>query len=619
MEIFNVKRYAPKQKQIDPEKENKLFEKLQGIIAKKKKLIEDERSKKNPEMQQEPVIDAIDASGSKEDEQLLAQENVSQIDKDAFTILGNEQFVGKERVKGILPAWLCHPAAISNDLTHENAPLEEIMFLSSEMKQNLKKMGIESLFPVQKIIIPWILETHANPSPYRPRDICVSAPTGSGKTIAFALPIIEILRKRVKQKIRALVVLPGRELASQVFTVFKSLSKGTNLDCMLLSPNIPIVEEQKHLMKNINGNVQPGIDIIVTTAGRLVEHIHTTKGFCLKSLQFLVIDEADRIMEQIQNDWLYHLENHLQNGIPERNYPLSFLTLTDELCKQPHKLLFSATLSSDPEKLEKMKLFQPKFFTTTDSKPKGNKEQKHAEDLIGEYSTPSQLIEKICKTNIETKPLTLFKLIMENSWKRFLCFTNNNIAAHRLSFVLQSMLGKQILIEELSANLKKNARMEILAKFSAGKINGLVSSDTLARGIDVPNVDVIICYDCPRHIRTYIHRIGRTARAGRSGMAVTMICEEDYEGFNRIITSRGKSHLDEIKVSSEIDEETNRKFSTALKELKNFLKKKKRQQQSKVQRDENTGNARKIAKRHKKKDNTKIGKLIIKDKGKFSS
>ncbi|XP_059615713.1 probable ATP-dependent RNA helicase Dbp73D [Phlebotomus argentipes] len=606
MELFDVKRYAPGQKQADPGRENRLLEKLQGIIAEKKKILEEKQEK-----HKEPSVEK-DQPAEHEIEESEEEETVIQTPGETFKILGDEQFAEKEKVKRTLPSWLSHPVVISNDLTQKTERIDDMPFLSPEMRENLKKMGIETLFPVQKQVIPWILDAHANPPPFRPRDICVSAPTGSGKTIAFALPIIQLLMQRTTQKIRALVVLPVRELAAQVFTVFKNLSKGTNLNCLLFSPNRSFAEEQKYLVKEVNGKMHSRVDIIVTTAGRLVEHLCGTPGFCLKDLKFLVIDEADRIMEQIQNDWLYHLENHLQKDVqhfPGRNIPVSLMTLKGELAKQPHKLLFSATLSSDPEKLENMKLFLPKLFTSVATEFKyteGNQEA--SKELVGKFTTPAELTEKICETEMEKKPLTLFKLITENSWRRFLCFTNNNIAANRLTFVLQKMLGDGLVVKDLSANLKKNARMAILSKFAAGKVHGLVSSDALARGIDLPNVDVVVSYDCPRHIRTYIHRIGRTARAGRPGTAVTLISQEDREMFKKILTTAGKSPLQDIKVSSESHEE---KFSSVLVELNKYLKDEKKRMSVRTQKDENT--MKKPALKRKKVD-PEPGKLKRKKK-----
>lgn len=226
--------------------------------------------------------------------------------------------------------------------------------------------------------------------------------------------------------------------------------------------------------------------------------------------------------------------------------PLCFNELQNNLKvgPPPHKLLFSATLSQDPEKLQNLRLFQPKLFTSVIgsfeeyiSNMEKIGEGEHKEDtkgeFIGKYTTPAELSEKYCLTEVRYKPLTLFSLIEENNWTKFLVFTNSADSAHRLSFVLKDMFGKSaITISELSATLKPKARSDILSEFSKGKISGLVCSDALARGIDIPDVDIVVSYDPARHIKTYIHRIGRTARAGRLGTAITLLTESEHKQMN---------------------------------------------------------------------------------------
>lgn len=406
---------------------------------------------------------------------------------EGFTILGDESFQKKKQVQMVLPNWLAYPTVISNDLSQVGQLVEEMVYLDDKIKKNLKDSGVKSLFPVQSQVIPWILNTHSKPTPFWPRDICVSAPTGSGKTLAFAVPIVQLLLNRVERKVRALVVLPVQELATQVAKVFKDICKGTDITSILLSRNLSLTDEQKLLVEvnKFSGEYRSKVDIVVTTAGRLVEHIHSTKGFSLKGLKFLVIDEADRVMEQIQNDWLYHLNNHVKEEsdafLSGRSFPLCVSELWNEQSRQPHKLLFSATLSQDPEKLQNLRLFQPKLFTSIvrrfDEKSLISKDSEFNEkdnrgEFIGKYTTPAELTEKYCITQPQLRPLTLYTLIKENKWNRFLCFTNSAEAAHRLSFVLQKLFGDEMIIEELSSALNSTVRQNVLTKFEMGKVNG---------------------------------------------------------------------------------------------------------------------------------------------------
>lgn len=209
----------------------------------------------------------------------------------------------------------------------------------------------------------------------------------------------------------------------------------------------------------------------------------------MKNLKFLVIDEADHAMSKVQNDWYYHLMQHLEIQNELQTNRLSYKDLLSSVnengdYKIPQKLLFSATLSQDPEKINVFNLFQPKLFTTVESKEelkkyKEKKEQraqdKQSEDrgqFVGKYTTPAELTEQYCITEYKLKPLTLYGLIKQFKWTKFLCFTNTIDGSHRLSFVLQSLLGSELVIEELSSLLPNKIRQKVLQKFTDGKVHG---------------------------------------------------------------------------------------------------------------------------------------------------
>ena len=365
-----------------------------------------------------------------------------------FNVLGEESSTKRvTSVDVVLPSWLAYPTVVSTSISkgsaaeEESKSISEISYLDPYIRGSLKEMNITKLFPVQEAVIPWILEAHSKPVPFRPRDICVSAPTGSGKTLAFAIPVVQLLSSRVERRIRGLVVLPVAELAHQVFKIFKKLCEKTDLSVCLLSSQVPFHLEQEKLVESYNGQLFSKVDIIVTTPGRLVDHLHATKGFCLKSLKFLVIDEADRIMDAVFQNWLYHLDAHVRNTTDQllsgKAAALSYNELESSVGWQPHKLLFSATLSQDPEKLQNLRLFQPKLFTSVlesvqemrDKFAKSQLEESGGNiqrgEFIGKFTTPAELTEKYCITESRLKPLTLFALIKENNWNKFLCFTNS--------------------------------------------------------------------------------------------------------------------------------------------------------------------------------------------------
>lgn len=358
-----------------------------------------------------------------------------------FMILGDDNFQRKINVDAMLPNWLAYPTVISRNLSEKSSPVENIEYLSSEIKKCLESMDIHHLFPVQEAVVPYILNVHSKPIPFRPRDVCVSAPTGSGKTLAYALPIVQHLSNRVSREIRALIVLPVNELAVQVLKIFQKLCEATNLRVALLSKFTPFKVEQHQLIEQFGGEYYSKVDILVATTGRLVEHLHSTKGFSLKSLKFLVMDEADRIMEQIQNNWLYHLDSHVKEQSDSifsgKQTLISYDELDNHAFSQPHKLLFSATLSQDPEKLQSLRLFSPKLFTSIVKSFESTENVSDTDnmrvrgDFIGKYTTPAELTEKYCLTETKIKPLTLFTLLKENQWNRFLCFANSGESAHR--------------------------------------------------------------------------------------------------------------------------------------------------------------------------------------------
>uniref|UniRef100_A0A8W7PGT0 ATP-dependent RNA helicase n=1 Tax=Anopheles coluzzii TaxID=1518534 RepID=A0A8W7PGT0_ANOCL len=502
-----------------------------------------------------------------------------------FIVLGGDKLHRLKQTDEVLPPWLSHPTIIQHDLSAKGPSIKQQSYLDDRIKANLKSMGFKRLFPVQEKVIPWILEAHQKPAPFWPRDVCISSPTGSGKTLAFAVPVVQLLLKRVAPAIRALVILPVQELAEQVFQVFRQLCEGTNIHPVVLSRGMQLEAEQQKLVKYCNGEYMPKVDIVVTTAGRLIEHLHSTKGFTLRHLRFLIVDEADKVMNQIQNDWLYHLNKHVKHESDEyllgRTADLLSQSELFDRARQPHKLLFSATFKRDAEKLKTLKLFHPKLFTAViDPQERTMMAQSTATtqaaeprrgNFAGQYTTPAELKECICLTEQRSKPLTLYGLIRENGYRKFLVFTNGINTSHRLSFVLQRLFGTDMVIEEWSSSLSPATRKSVLNRFSLGKVNGIICTDALARGIDIENIEVVISYDMPNHIDKYIHRIGRTARAGLRGTAITLLAEDEKKKFNALLREANKRELETMEVSPSLEEEFAAKYANVLNDLREAL------------------------------------------------
>ncbi|KAK6191413.1 hypothetical protein SNE40_003108 [Patella caerulea] len=484
-----------------------------------------------------------------------------------FTVLGDYKVKKQVKVKHILPDWLEEPGIISNSLTQ--TPVEQFVGLLDETLINkLQENNITHFFPVQTQILPLLLNQITDNNcygkdGYQPSDICVSAPTGSGKTLAFALPVIQTLLNRVVCRVRALIVLPVRDLALQVYKVFQTYCKGTGLRVILLAGQTSLAEEQESLViERLNGCCSLA-DIVVATPGRLVDHINKTAGFDLSHLRFLVIDEADRMMEDIKQDWLTQVENSVLKlhgsgwNLVDRRPPIP---LTVHNCSTIRiafqKLLFSATLSQDPEKLQQLNLFQPQLFTTIlESKSKATENlngtentesQEERGDFVGKYTTPASLQERHIECQAFQKPLMVLHCIHNLNYRQILCFTNSVESTHRL-FLLIKLCGG-IKVREFSSALTGTVRQKILNDFASGDINMTICSDAMARGMDINNVEYVILYDRPSHIQTYIHRVGRTARAGKPGTAVTILEQREVCTYKTMLKEAGKERFKKLKI-----------------------------------------------------------------------
>jgi len=246
------------------------------------------------------------------------------------------------------------------------------------------------------------------------------------------------------------------------------------------------------------------------------------------------------------------------------------------------KMLFSATLSQNPEKLESLKLFQPKLFTSVTSSTMKSEdgasvdaindaESTRAGQFLGKYTTPAALSEYTCFVkNPSVKPLIILYFIAHLKFKRVLVFTNTKENARRLLRLSRGFDGGGIAAREFSSNLTAGKREKILKLFDQEKVTMIVCTDAMARGMDVPGVKWVVSYDCPVYVKTYIHRVGRTARAGNAGSAITLLEDNQLEHFGAMMKEAGKSaetihkiRADENDLSPYFD-----KYQEALEHLK---------------------------------------------------
>ena len=454
---------------------------------------------------------------------------------EGFTILGDFTDQSKVKVNRVLPYWLSHPDIVTVDLHSSPLPVTDMPGLDTKLVAKMAKENIHHFFPVQRQVIPHLLQ--ASPK-FRPSDVCVSAPTGSGKTLAFVLPIISALRSRMVPRVRVVAVLPTQELASQVYSVFLSFTEATKLRVKLLTGGTSSVGEGGLVRPGIGGQVHQLYDILVATPGRLTQTIKECPNLDLTYLRYLVIDEADRMMENIAQDWLNILEAAVYRG--KRTRPGLLTAKSAHTPAIPlQKLLFSATLSQDPEQLEQLNLFEPKLYRCV-VPVAGLTDTETAQSL------PTSLAHKYSVVSLSDKPLAVHHILSEAGLERVLVFTHSNDNVHRLAMVLANLGHKT---GELHSKVTR--RKKVLSGLSKGVYTVVVCSDVVARGIDLEDLDAVISYDAPSYVKTYIHRVGRTARAGRPGTAYTLCDEKQAKPFLKMLRDGNVTGCEEKSITSD--------------------------------------------------------------------
>ncbi|KAK9462099.1 P-loop containing nucleoside triphosphate hydrolase protein [Lipomyces oligophaga] len=434
----------------------------------------------------------------------------------------------KQETKAIKEQWMVEPVVIKPTLRR---PFESLR-LSARMTKTLAAMGFSEAFAVQAAVIPLVMKDVLDISPDKKLPVLVNAATGSGKTLAYGIPIIEALASRVVPHIRALIVVPTRPLVQQLREVLESLSKGTNLNVIALRSDRPFQQEQKLFLTSCP-------DIIITTPGRLVDHLRQTEGFTLKYLRFFVIDEADRLLNQSFQDWVDLTISAIYDKTPE------FKSITAHLWQlNAQQLVFSATLTKDAGKWASLKIRDPRVIVVAD--------QMKNEDE-GDFSLPFSLTEfKISLKEIATKPLILLNLlIQENIFNGGLIFVRSNEAAARLAALLE-LLDKnyrtsmypalqQYKIGLATGEVEQSQRKRALRRFSKGNVDILICTDIIARGMDIDSIEHVINYDVPISTREYIHRVGRTARAGKPGTAWSIVSHSEGKWFKEMTSKIRRS------------------------------------------------------------------------------
>ncbi|XP_025833849.1 probable ATP-dependent RNA helicase DDX27 [Agrilus planipennis] len=385
------------------------------------------------------------------------------------------------------------------------------MNLSRPLLKAITDMNFVNPTPIQAATVPVALMG---------RDICGCAATGTGKTAAYMLPTLERLMYRPAGEApvtRVLVLVPTRELGVQVYQVTRQLSQHINLEIGLSVGGLDLKTQENVLRKNP--------DIIIATPGRLIDHIYSTPNFTLDSIEILILDEADRMLDEYFAEQMKEIINK---------------------CSRTHQtMLFSATMTDAVQDLASVSLKKPvKIFVDSNKQVAFNLRQEFVR----------------IRANKETdrEPI-LAALVCRTFHTNCMVFVQTKKQARRLHILL-GLLG--IRVGELHGNLTQPQRLEALEKFKKKEVDVLVATDVAARGLDIAGVETVINFVMPATLEHYIHRVGRTARAGRVGISVSLAGEKERKIVKDVV-KKAKRPVKSRVIPSEIID----KYRTKLEKL----------------------------------------------------
>ena len=569
-----------------------------------------------------------------------------------------------------LPEWLARPVVVSSQ---SRFPFKNLS-LGSSTVASLKSKGFDTAFAIQSGVLPLLLpgdQKHQG-------DLCISAATGSGKTLAYVLPMVEALRGKPATRLRGLIVVPTRELVTQVRDTLQLCVAGTGLKIGTAVGSKTLKEEQQLLitkgqrhdpeaynaaqLENIEGDEDlmdwsndsnaveddsgclinfvvdytSSVDILICTPGRLVDHMRSTKGFTLEHVQWLVIDEADRLLDESFQQWIDVVLPALRaqhKRDPRAQMIHDLFHIRDD--REVRKVILSATMTRNISKLMALQLRQPKLVVLDNNCDKNLAIElsESAKSLSitdqADVELPTKLKEMVVPIKkLEEKPLYLLELLSDlefikevpltktklkpkparnegkndteltssvdsesgnssagsdtsisasdasssdsdsdfgsdsdfslsgllskeakpfstnlasSSTHGVLIFTNNNENALRLArllCLLRPSLASRI--GSLTKSTASSTGRRTLAAFRKRKLSILIASDRASRGLDIQNLAQVVNYDMPTSVTNYIHRVGRTARAGKEGVATTLVAHHEARWFWNEIARSGK-------------------------------------------------------------------------------
>ncbi|KAJ4758711.1 ATP-dependent RNA helicase DRS1 [Rhynchospora pubera] len=436
------------------------------------------------EEEEEEGEDEVEEVGGEEEEE-EGDEEVEKEEEDGEVASSDDESdkKGSQKTERLDPSTFF--ASSEGASFHANSFLD--LNLSRPLLRACEALGYQKPTPIQAACIPLALSG---------RDICGSAITGSGKTAAFSLPALERLLYRPKRipAIRVLILTPARELAVQIHSMIEKLAQFTDIRCCLVVGGLSTKVQEAALRS------MP--DIVVATPGRIIDHLRNSMSVGLEDLAILILDEADRLLE------------------------LGFSAEIQELIrfcpKRRQTMLFSATMTEEVDALVQLSLNKPVRL--------------EADPSLRRPKTLTEEVIRIRRAREVNREAVLLALCSKTFKQKVIIFSGTKKAAHRLKIIFGLARMKAA---ELHGNLTQAQRLEALDLFRKQEVDFLVATDVAARGLDIVGVQTVINFSCPRDVKTYLHRVGRTARAGREGYAVTFVTDDDRSLLKAIAKKAG--------------------------------------------------------------------------------
>lgn len=356
------------------------------------------------------------------------------------------------------------------------APLFNTLPLDAKLLRAVSESGYTAMTPIQAKAIPIVLAG---------RDVMGAAQTGTGKTAAFTLPLLQKMLRHentsmspARHPVRALVLAPTRELADQVADNVKKYAKHTALRSVVVFGGID--------MKPQTLALKAGVEVLIATPGRLLDHIEA-KNAVLNQVEYVVLDEADRMLDI--------------GFLPDLQRILSYLP------KERQTLLFSATFSPEIKRLANSYLQNPELV-----------------EVARPNATASTVEQRFFSTTDDDKRALIRQMLKQRELSQAIVFVNSKLGAARLA---RSFERDGLKTQALHGDKSQDERLKALAAFKAGEVDLLVATDVAARGLDIADLPAVFNFDVPFNAEDYVHRIGRTGRAGASGLAVTLVTRDD--------------------------------------------------------------------------------------------